>query len=886
MTLLKSLRNLLKYRHLGRGAVDTHYALIEACLIGLVSAFAALFLKQGIGWVGGYRIQAAHKFSAGFALPIFGLILGIVAGWFIEQFSPEAASGGIPRVKAVLARFPLPLSARVAIVKEIGTILVLGSGLTLGRRGPTVHIGAALAAQLSKWVPTSPEHRRQMIAAGAAAGLAAGFNTPIAGVLFVVEELMRDISGLTLEVAILASFTGAVVSRMLGAASLTDSPGLLDVSFPIMVNAPVERSFSASEIPFYIILGILAGILGGIFNRGILAILSLNRSLGLGLPWRVGLAGIISGSIISFLPPIFWDNAGLREFLMGGKAEWEITAIAFVAHFFLTLLAYGSGAPGGLFAPALVLGSALGYLVGMAEVFFLGTGLANTYALAGMGAFFTAVVRVPVTAIVIVFEMTTDFNLVLPLMISSAVAYIFAESVSRGSLYQHLLEASGIQIKDDTPNEGILTALTASDVMQSQVETLSTDLTLDQVLEAMSLSSHRGFPVVSKGKLVGLVTQSDLAKVSNNSGDILLSKFMTPKPITVEPTASLSDVLYLLNRFQLSRLPVTEGNKLLGIITRTDIIRAEVNQLSGHHSQTASKPAPSYIVYQTRCPALGKGRILLPISNPKTASALLQIGAAIARREHYELECLQIIKIPKHSKPDQTEVYSSNGRKLMRRLERLARKFQISVHTQVLVSQDTTEAILETIQRRHIKLVLMGWKGKTSTQGAIFGNVADTLIRKAPCDLVLVKLGKQKNSYPNSLNHNTSWLIPMAGGPNAQRAIKFLPALTGLYNSPNSPKVWLCQVHRPSQSDPIWDEIEEAAYSLRSELSSPITPICVRSYSVSDALIHLATAERCDVVMLGASREGLLQQAIHGNIPEAIALGVKSTVIIVRGAID
>lgn len=212
---LKNLQSWFRSQHFGRSAVDSRYALAEACLIGILSAFAALLLKTGVGWVGSWRVHLANQFGAIWVLPLGGLILGLLAGWLLEKGSPEAAGGGIPQVKAALARYPMKLSLRVAIIKLLGTTLVLGAGLTLGRRAPTVHIGAALAAQLSSWLPTTPDHRRQMIAAGAAAGLAAGFTTPIAGVLFVIEELMRDVSGLTLETAIVASFTGAVVSLML-----------------------------------------------------------------------------------------------------------------------------------------------------------------------------------------------------------------------------------------------------------------------------------------------------------------------------------------------------------------------------------------------------------------------------------------------------------------------------------------------------------------------------------------------------------------------------------------------------------------------------------------------------------------------------------------------
>ncbi|MFM7440800.1 MAG: chloride channel protein, partial [Snowella sp.] len=403
--------------------------------------------------------------------------------------------------------------------------------------------------------------------------------------------------------------------------------------------------FSVTEIPWYIFLGILAGALGALFNRGILWGKILHHRLNLSMAWRVGLTGLISGGIIALMPTFFRDNAALKDFVMLGEISWQNTLLAFVAHFFLTMMAYSSDAPGGLFAPALIMGSALGHLVGV-----LGSVISNhetsvTYALAGMGAFFTGVVRVPVTAIVIVFELTGNFNVVLPLMVSCAVSYIVAESIFKRSLYEHLLEAKGISLTDENPNRDFLLTLNASQVMQTQVESLPSDLTLAEVLALMSRSHHRGFPVVEGGKLVGVFTQTDLANAAQRSGQTLLREIMTAKPITVNPDAPLSDVLYLLNRYKLSRLPVIRGTKLVGIITRTDIIREEATQLGGGLSV---KPSPSYIAYQTRAPSTGEGRILLPLSNPQTAPALFQIAAAIAQDKNYEIDCLQVLSVPKH----------------------------------------------------------------------------------------------------------------------------------------------------------------------------------------------------------------------------------------------
>lgn len=843
-------------------------AIFEACLIGLVSGVAAVVLKQGVNWLGKWRLSAATDYPDWMVLPLVGLVGGLLAGWLIEQFAPEAAGSGIPQVKAALGGVSSALTIRVAIAKLVTTLLSLGSGLNLGRQGPTVQIGAAIAAQLSDWVPTSPVHRRQLIAAGAAAGLAAGFNAPIAGVLFVVEELLQDVSGLTLGTAILASFVGAVVSRLLGGNGFNGSSSSLELM----------TSFNVQAIPILLMVGISAGVLGSLFMRGILLSVSMNRKvLKWSLPLRIAFAGGLSGLVIAILPDALRGTASLQEVWLTSELGWRITAVLFITKFVLTLLAFGSGAPGGLFAPSLILGSALGFLIsfGAQSLETMGVPLGldltqaftTTAALTGMAAFFSAVTRGPITAIVIVFEITTDFNIVLPLMIGSVSAYLVAESLFSGSIYKHLLASNGIHLSANLEIENRLSGLTAKDLMQPRVETLSSQISLDEAMQAFSRSHHRGFPVIEDGVLVGIVTQTDLANIADKQQR--LSEFMTARPVTVHPDDPLSQVLYLLNRYKISRLPVVDRKKLVGIITRADIIRAESDKLTNLGSQKER----SYVVYQTRAPETGKGRVLVPIANPQTAGSLLQMAAAIAQERGYELECLQAIPIARHYTPAETPVSTAISRKLLKKAGRLGKQWNIPVHTQVRVTHDISEAILETIKERHIDLLIMGWNGETSTPGRIFGNVVDTMIRQASCNVVLVKFGDH-----TALDR---WLVPTAGGPNSRQAIRLLPALTKLAEQP---EICLCQVHHPQRELPDLNVLNEAMEFLGDRLTCPISLMPVCANSVSTALIDLAQKDQCDVIVLGATREGLLQQAIQGNIPEAIAKRCDCTVILVRGA--
>lgn len=872
---------LKRVRHLPQHLVGSkQFAITEACIIGLISGLAAVLLKQGVGLVGGWRLALSNQWPAWIVLPVIGLVGGCLAGVLVERFAPEAVGSGIPQVKAVLANVPQALNLRVAIVKLMSVILVMGSGLNLGRQGPTVQVGAALAAQLSSWIPTSPEHRRQLIAAGAAAGLAAGFNAPIAGVLFVVEEFLQDFSGLTLGSAILASFTGAVVSRLLGGRSLRLDLALEDYG----------ATFALNDLPFFLILGLAAGLLGALFSQGIFFGLRLTRkTLPVGLPLRIGAAGVLSGLVAAALPSLFRDSSGLPDVISTGTFSWQLLLLAFVVKFVLTLVAYGTGAPGGMFAPSLVLGAALGALVGMfahnleatfggALAWGGGISSTNTYALAGMGAFFSAVTRGPVTAIVIVFEMTADFNLVLPLMIGSVIAYLVAHRLVGGSIYNHLLAASGIELDQQTdPGRQPWNDLTAGMVMQPRVETLSSLMLVSEVKQAFARSHHRGFPVVEGNKLVGIVTQSDLAErapTQLGNSDLVLADIMTPQPVTVTPDAPLSDVLYVLNRFQLSRLPVTEGNHLVGIITRADIIRAESDHLSGEGVQFGPQPEPSYVVYQTRSPATGRGRVLLPIRNPNTAPVLFKLVMALASDRKYEIELLHVIPVPRGASPSETPVQTTTARRLLRHLENLAKSSNLSVHTQIRVAHDTAHAILETIKERHIDLVMMGWNGGKQVPGRVFSDVVDTLVRQASCEIILIKLGPDPQF--------NRWLVPIAGGPNSQQAITLLPALLSL--SPK-PEVRLCQVIVNQAPQQAADVLHAAADRLSPQTHAAISARPVWGDSVQDGILRLAEQKHYDVIVLGASRDRLLTQVIQGNLPEAIARQSRCTVILVRGAI-
>lgn len=524
-------------------------------------------VKQGVGLLGELRLQLAMQYPAWLALPLFGLAGGLIAGLLVEHVSPETAGSGIPQVKALLKGAPVTFNLRIVWVKLLGGVSALGSGLLLGREGPTVQVGAAFAAQFERWLPTSPTQRRQLIAAGAGAGLAAAFNAPIAGVLFVAEELLKDVSGFTLGTAVLASLVASAVSEWLGGRAL-------NIDFRQELPA---SSFSLEEIPFYLLMGAAAGLFGSLFNAAILRSLTVSfRRSRLPLMWRVALAGLFSGSLVACLPPLFYDNAGLRHLLVSGEPHWQVAALAFCLQFALTVVAYGSGAPGGLFAPTLMLGASLGYLTGLLAASVSGTSMPHAFALAGMGAFFSGAIRAPVTAVVIVFEMTHQFALVLPLMIVCIVAWLVGEKVSPGPLYDRLVEWGGL-----LPVSAAETAeRTASDLMRPVPHILPASTSLKEAATAFSeLHAHECL-VVDQGRLLGVLSDTDLLAVCQEQlpDEVQVKELLAPNPVTVHPSTPLSEIMTLLQREKLSLLPVTDDSGLVGVISRSDAANLELSE--------------------------------------------------------------------------------------------------------------------------------------------------------------------------------------------------------------------------------------------------------------------------------------------------------------------
>jgi CIC family chloride channel protein len=406
---------------------------IVGCVVGLVAAgfrFGVDALQHGLG-----ALAAA---VGGRAIPSWlvpGLsvaALAVVAYWLVRRFAPEAGGSGVQEVEGALDEVRPLRWKRVLPVKFIGAMMALGGGMALGREGPTVHMGGAVGAMVNKLLRLGSSARHVLIASGAAAGLSAAFNAPLSGVIFIIEEMRPRFhyGFVSFQGVLIASVCADVVTRI----SLGQQP-LIDTS----AYAPP----SLANLPFFLLYGGLIGGVAVVFSRSLVAV--LNRVDAMKPRGRV-LAAAIVGLAIGALGSVDseWVGGGYTAIHLALDLSTPLASLLFLfgIRFVLTLASYGSGVPGGIFAPMLALGTLFGVAFAQSISDFLpGLGLTSgIFAIAGMAAFFSATVRAPLTGIALTIELTGNLDLVLGLLVTCLAATFAAEALGARPLYEMLLE--------------------------------------------------------------------------------------------------------------------------------------------------------------------------------------------------------------------------------------------------------------------------------------------------------------------------------------------------------------------------------------------------------------------------------------------------------------
>ncbi|HVZ64120.1 MAG TPA: H(+)/Cl(-) exchange transporter ClcA [Opitutaceae bacterium] len=413
---------------LGTDEVKRRHILPKAMVVGLVAGLIGAAFRVALAAVEVSRVSFLTRLAPGGRIPV-AIALGAAGGalglWLVRRFAPDAAGSGIPQLKGfVLGERGLEWR-RLLPVKFFAGLAGIGGGLALGREGPTIQMGGATGLMVSEWFRVKPGEgeRKALIAAGAGAGLAAAFNAPLAGVVFVLEELAGSFTPVVFVAAFLASVMADVVGRVL--------TGEMPVFALRDMPVPGVRA-----LPAALLLGLLCGLGGVLFNRCLLKSLDLYARLRWPA-WCVGaLAGAIAGLASGLYPGVAGGGGLLAERALMGEIALHWLPLLLLVRFLLTMTSYGTGAAGGIFAPLLVLGA----LGGLAFGRVLHVAQPEAFAVIGMGGLLTAIVRAPLTGIVLMIELTGKYDFMLPLLACCLVAYGVAEGLRDTPIYEALRE--------------------------------------------------------------------------------------------------------------------------------------------------------------------------------------------------------------------------------------------------------------------------------------------------------------------------------------------------------------------------------------------------------------------------------------------------------------
>jgi len=549
-----------------------------------IGAVVFRYLINAVSWIS-YEWFPSLTISWGRAyIVIIPALGGLIVGLLVYFFAPEAKGHGVPEVMEAVALRGGRIRPIVAVIKSLASAVSIGSGGSAGREGPIVQIGSALGSTLGQALDMSDDRIRTLVACGAAGGIAATFNAPIAGVIFALEVILGAFEIRYFSTVVISSVTASVIGRVV----FGNVP-----AFPIPTEYGVN---SLWEYGFYIFLGVLAALVGVVFVRSLYWTEDvfdnftrvpswIKPAIGGGL---LGLMAVVypltTGVTYNKVPHIYNVGYEVISSALSNDLLLGVVLALLALKILATSLTLGSGGSGGVFAPALFMGAMLGTAFELtARLIFPGIiAPPGAYALVGMAAVFAASAHAPITAIIILFELTGDYRIILPLMLTVVVATLISQRLLKGeSIYTLKLARRGIHLKTGYDTD-VMHSIEINEAMTRSVNTVSENMTLVELSSFFSQTHHHGLPVLDKdGKLWGIVTVSDLDRAIEESkpGDMKVVDIATKREdlLVAYPDESMGEALVRMGIRGVGRLPVVsrdDPSQLLGLIRRADIIRA------------------------------------------------------------------------------------------------------------------------------------------------------------------------------------------------------------------------------------------------------------------------------------------------------------------------
>lgn len=537
--------------------------------IGLATGYGAVLFI----WTLQKVQEIAESLRAAYGLLGLFAALGVggaLGAPLIVYLASEARGHGVPEVMEAIAVRGGRIRPRVVVVKAVASALTIGSGGSAGREGPIVQIGSALGSTIGQLLAFSEERIKILVAAGAASGIAATFNAPIAGVIFALEVILGEFSMGYFGIVVIASVSASIVSR----AYLGNAPAF---------SVPAYGLGSPAELGLYVLVGVASALLAVFFIKALYTTEDLFEKWHFPEVLKPVVGMLLTGVVAVAYPQVLGPGLHFIGEAIAENMAMSLTLLAplAIAKLVATSFTLGAGNSGGVFAPSLFAGAALGGSMGLVfhDMFphlYINPG---AYALAGMAATFAGAARAPITAILIVFEMSNDYRLILPLMLATVISTFLSHAIHRESIYTLKLARRGIVIRHGRDID-VMENVTVEQAMQRSPATVQEDMPVSELGEAFAAAHVHGFPVLNKqGELVGIVALSDYERATGRKDfdNLKVRDIMNKDVVVVYPDESLWEALRKLGIRDVSRLPVVSRQnpkQLLGIVRRRDIIRA------------------------------------------------------------------------------------------------------------------------------------------------------------------------------------------------------------------------------------------------------------------------------------------------------------------------
>jgi CIC family chloride channel protein len=571
--VVKGVLGLAERVHLFLKYTEHSYMVLVAIAIGLLGGLGAVGFRECI------RLFQAVAWQTDSVtldylrdLPIWWKVLtpavgGLIVGMIIVRFAAEAKGHGVPEVMEAVALRGGRIRPRVVLAKLVASGVSIASGGSVGREGPIVQIGSAIASSVGQWLRVGERRMRTLVGCGAAAGIAATFNAPVAGALFAVEIILGDFGVTQFSPIVISSVTATVVSRHF----LGDFPAF---------EVPAYHLVSANELFAYGALGIIAGLVALVFVRTLYRAEDLFDKLTLPAVLKPAIGGVLIGIIAIRFPEIFGVGYEAINEALTGDLGWNLLLTLVVVKIVAVSLTIGSGGSGGIFAPSLFIGAMVGGAVGTV-VHSLWPGMSGSpgaYALVGMGAVVAAGTHAPITAIVMIFELTGDYKIILPLMISSIIATLLATRLQKASIYTLKLLRRGVDIRGGY-SASVLSHLTARDAMRTGYAEVGR---ADQLMPVISRFVERpGDTVLVTGadqRLLGVITIDDIRPLMTDPdsvrGLVIAEDMMRADGFPVfSPNDPLDEVMRRFGRYRFMA-PVVDNGRLVGALWPQDVIES------------------------------------------------------------------------------------------------------------------------------------------------------------------------------------------------------------------------------------------------------------------------------------------------------------------------